>query len=68
MTQLPDPTSRPTVSVDDAAAILGVARVTAYEAVHAGQIPSIRVGRRILVPTAALRRLLGLDEPTEEES
>jgi excisionase family DNA binding protein len=68
MTQLPDPTSRPTVSVDDAAAILGVARVTAYEAVHAGQIPSIRVGRRILVPTAALRRLLGLDEPAEEES
>ncbi len=57
-----DPTIRPTLTVEDAAALLGVSRATAYAAVKSGEIPSIRVGRRVLVPTAALRRLLMLDE------
>lgn len=59
--RIPTPDEAPTVSVDDAAAALGISRGTAYQAVAAGEIPSIRIGRRLLVPTAGLRRLLGLD-------
>jgi hypothetical protein len=43
----------------DTAGILGVARQTCYDACERGDIPTIRIGRRIVVPVAALRRLLG---------
>lgn len=49
-----------TISVERAGAILGVSRRSAYRAVARGQIPAIRVGRRLLVPTAQLLGLLGL--------
>lgn len=58
---LPDPNGRPTLTVEEAAELLSISRSLAYEAVRCGQIPSIRVGRRLLVPTAALRRLLGVE-------
>ncbi|RMF09398.1 MAG: DNA-binding protein [Alphaproteobacteria bacterium] len=51
--------TRQTVSVEEAARILGLGRSSAYEAVRRGDIPSLRIGRRILVPRAALERLLG---------
>jgi excisionase family DNA binding protein len=47
-----------TLSVEDAAVRLGIGRNQAYEAVKAGTIPSLRVGRRWLIPRAALDRLL----------
>ncbi len=53
----------PTKTVEEARALLGVSRQSAYAAVKSGDIPSIRVGGRILIPTAALRRLLQLDVP-----
>jgi excisionase family DNA binding protein len=53
--------SRPTVPVDVAAELLGISRASAFRAVHRGQLPSIRLGRRIVIPTTALRALLGLD-------
>lgn len=56
-----DPSVRPTLSMDETARLLGIGRATAYAAVKAGDIPSIRIGRRRLVSTAALRRLLMLD-------
>lgn len=58
---IPDPAQVPTLTVDTVAKFLHVSRASAYQAVHSGEIPSIRVGRRILVPTAALLALLGLD-------
>lgn len=45
-------------TVDEAGAKLGLSRNSAYEAVRRGEIPSIRIGRRILVPKAAFDRLL----------
>ena len=48
-----------TVTVEEAARILGVGRNAAYQAVAIGTIPSIRIGRRLLVPRAALDRMLG---------
>lgn len=59
---LPDPNVQPTMRVwPDAGRALGLSRASTYDAVARGQIPAIRVGRRLLVPTAALRRMLGLD-------
>lgn len=52
---------RPTVPVDTAAELLGISRSSAFRAVRRGELPSIRLGRRIVIPTAGLRALLGLD-------
>jgi excisionase family DNA binding protein len=50
--------NRLTMSVEEAAAALGISRAFAYDAVARKEIPHIRIGRRILVPRAALHRLL----------
>jgi excisionase family DNA binding protein len=47
-----------TFKVQEAAKILGVSRNTAYDAVKTGQLPIIKIGRRFLVPRAALERML----------
>lgn len=52
---------RTTVSVDEAAGVLGCGRRQAYEMVHDGTLPTIRVGRSFRVPAAHLVRVLGLD-------
>ncbi len=49
---------RSTLTVEEAAEMLGLSRAFAYEAVTRGEIPSIRIGRRILIPKVALERLL----------
>lgn len=49
---------RSTLTVEETAEVLGLSRAFAYEAVNRGEIPSIRIGRRILVPKVALERLL----------
>jgi excisionase family DNA binding protein len=56
------PQSRLTLTVEEVAATLGISRAFAYEAVRRGEIPSIRIGRRVLVPRAALKRLLDGDD------
>lgn len=53
----------PTLTVEQAAEMLGVSRQSAYAAVRNGEIPSISVGRRKVVPTAAFLKLLGVEEP-----
>lgn len=55
---IPPGTVRLTLTVEEAAGTLGISRAFAYEAVKRGEIPSIRIGRRVLVPRAALERLL----------
>jgi len=47
-------TSKLTMSVSEAADWLGISRAFAYELVARGEIPSIRLGRRVLVPTKRL--------------
>jgi excisionase family DNA binding protein len=49
----------PTISVEHAAELLGVSRSAAYRAAKAGQLQTFRMGRRLLVPTAPLLRMLG---------
>ena len=50
--------NRRTLTVEEAARELGIGRGLAYEAVRTGALPALRVGRRLLVPVAALDRLL----------
>ena len=47
------------LTVEETAKVLRIGRNTAYEQVRQGLIPSIRLGRRILVPAKAIERLLG---------
>ena len=53
----------PTMSLRDAAKVLGISASTAYAAVKAGTfpVPVIHIGSRISVPTAPLRKLLGIE-------
>jgi len=51
---------RETLSVEEAAEALGIGRTLAYEAVRRGDIPTIRIGRRLLVPRGAPDRLLSM--------
>lgn len=64
---VPDPAVCPTVSVEQAGEWLGLSRSCAYEAAARGQIPTLRFGRRLRVPVAQLRRMLGLDPDLEAE-
>jgi excisionase family DNA binding protein len=50
---------RVTVSVEEAGQLLGLGRSAAYEAARRGQLPSRKVGRRLLVPVPALLEWLG---------
>jgi excisionase family DNA binding protein len=63
---LPDPREEPTVLVDRAGALLGISRGSAYAAVRRGEIPSIRLGHRIVVPTAALLEMLNVPAVARE--
>lgn len=49
----------PTLTVEEAADLIGVGRTAAYEAVRQGLWPSVRVtARRIVVPTQPLLAML----------
>jgi len=50
-----------TLSVEEAAKILGIGRNVAYDLVHEGKIPHLRLGRQIRIPKIALQRML--EEP-----
>ena len=47
-----------TITVEEAATLLGISRSAAYRCVHLGQIPTVRLGRKFKVPLDALERLL----------
>ena len=48
-----------TLTVEEAGRLLGVSRGLAYEAARRGEIPTIRLGRRLLVPRGRLLELVG---------
>jgi excisionase family DNA binding protein len=49
-----------TLTVEEAAALIGVSRSTAYDLVTTDELPTVRLRRRILVPASALADLLGV--------
>jgi excisionase family DNA binding protein len=46
------------ITVPEAAKMLGISRNFAYQLVREGKIPSIRLGKRILIPKIALEEML----------
>lgn len=57
-----------TFTVEETAKLLGISRGTAYDLVAQGEIPSIRLGRRILVPRVQLEKLLEGEDVSREQS
>lgn len=57
----------PTVSISTTAKALGIHRTTAYELAARGElgVPVLRLGRTLRVPTAELRRVLGISAETQ---
>ncbi len=53
-----------TLSVEHAARLIGVSRSTAYRLVRDGELPGIKVGRRVLVLKKPLMEMLGAEEDT----
>lgn len=51
-------TERHTMTIEEAAQALGIGRTAAYKAARNGELPTIRLGRRLVVPVAALERML----------
>lgn len=45
-------------SVEEAGRLLGISRAHAYELVARGEIPHLRLGRRLVVPKRALEAML----------
>jgi excisionase family DNA binding protein len=51
-------TERETVTVAEAAKMLGIGRISAYRAIQRGDIPCVRIGRRCLISRLALKEML----------
>ena len=52
---------RLTVSVEEAGRILGISRGAAYARAGDGSLPTVRLGKRLLVPKVALEKMLQID-------
>ena len=68
---LPDPRSRPTMSVKEAGNLFGFGKTKSYEEAHRylrsdGRegLPTIRFGRSLVCPTVRILDLLGIDHET----
>jgi len=51
--------SQATLTIEQAAQLLGLGRTAAYEAARRGEFPTRRLGRRLIVPVPALLEWLG---------
>ena len=56
--RLPDPETRPTLTVRESALYLGVAPRTLYDAVNRGEFECIRIRSRVVISTRYLLDLL----------
>mgnify|MGYP001079574890 CR=1 FL=1 len=57
---------RPTITVREYAAFVGVSKDTAYEAAARGELRVLHLGRRVLVPTVPVLESLGIDTSGQE--
>ena len=49
---------RLTYTVEEAGRLLGISRTSAFQAVHRGDIPVLRIGKRLVVPKQAFLRMV----------
>ena len=59
VTTLDDVRGRATITVPEAGQLLGLSRDAAYRAANAGEIPTLTLGRRKVVPVATLLAMVG---------
>lgn len=59
---------RVTVTVPEAGQVLGIGRDAAYAAAHRGEIPTLKLGHRLVVPVPRLLSLLGVTTPGDDEA
>ncbi len=68
MNKIPHPDEQPTMKLwPEVGEALRLKRSATYAAAQRGQIPTIRIGGKVLVPTACLRRMLQLDQAEDVE-
>jgi len=60
ISDLTAPDAPATLTVEAAAAVLGISRGLAYESIRAGELPVLHLGRRVLVPVPAFLAMLGV--------
>jgi excisionase family DNA binding protein len=53
------PQKRFTCTIEAAGEMLGIGRSLAYQAARRGEIPTIRLGRKLLVPLGRLEQMIG---------
>jgi excisionase family DNA binding protein len=66
--QLPEPAASLTLTIPQAARLLGIAVSKAYEAARSGELPALRVGTRVLVSRRRLQALIDGTPATSEPS
>jgi len=54
-----------TISVPEAGRRLGIGRNTAYEAARQGQLPTLRIGKRLVVPLVAFEQMLAVQSKSQ---
>lgn len=54
---------RLTLSVEEAAGMLGISRALAYELVRRGELPRLKLGSRVVVPRRALEDFVAAATP-----
>jgi len=56
----------PTLKPEEAFALLGLGRTTGYELIRKNELPALRLGGKLLIPTASLLRLIGWERAHRE--
>jgi len=51
-------TEKLTLTVEEAGELLGISRALAYEMARTGKLPTLRFGKRIVVPKKAVENML----------
>jgi excisionase family DNA binding protein len=54
---------RLTLTVEEAGELLGISRALAYEMARTGRLPTLRFGKRIVVPKKAIENMLERSVP-----
>jgi excisionase family DNA binding protein len=52
------PDERLTYSIEEAGQLLGISRGLAYQLANSGGLPTLRLGRRLVIPKAALQKMI----------
>lgn len=59
---------RLTITVEEAARLLGISRAFAYLLVARNELPNLKLGRRVVIPRRALERLLDFEAPVSSSA